>query len=111
MLGTDKPLSIPRGMPKKSPATAIDAMLTRAEAVTAEAASSPLTIFLGALTILVREGLEALLVVVALLAFLRKADQEETDGAGGGWRAQVLYRWHPDFLGGRYFSKRCHCPA
>ena len=33
--------------------------------------------FLGAFTILLREGLEALLIVVAMLAFLRKADRAE----------------------------------
>ncbi|WP_234981622.1 cytochrome c/FTR1 family iron permease [Fontimonas thermophila] len=33
--------------------------------------------FLGALTILLREGLEALLIVVAIVAFLRKAERSE----------------------------------
>jgi high-affinity iron transporter len=33
--------------------------------------------FLGALTILLREGLEALLVVVAMMAFLKKADRTD----------------------------------
>ena len=33
--------------------------------------------FLGSLTILVREGLEALLVVVAMIAFLRKAERSD----------------------------------
>ncbi|VTY39851.1 Ferrous iron permease EfeU [Xylophilus ampelinus] len=36
-----------------------------------------LTTFLAALTILLREGLEALLVVVAMIAFLRKAERPE----------------------------------
>lgn len=35
--------------------------------------ATPTTAFLGAFTILVREGLEALLIVVAMIAFLRKA--------------------------------------
>ena len=52
-----------------------DALLARAQDVTADAAGDPAATFLGAFTILVREGLEALLVVVALLAFLRKADR------------------------------------
>jgi len=38
---------------------------------------SPTTAFLGAFTILVREGLEALLVVVAMIAFLRKAHRDD----------------------------------
>lgn len=58
-------------------ADAIDGLLVRAQEVTADAASDAAAIFLGAFTILVREGLEALLVVVALLAFLRKAARPE----------------------------------
>ncbi|MBI2728509.1 MAG: cytochrome c/FTR1 family iron permease [Polaromonas sp.] len=41
------------------------------------AANDPLSTYLGALTILLREGLEALLVVVAILAFLKKADRAD----------------------------------
>jgi high-affinity iron transporter len=39
--------------------------------------ATPTTAFLGAFTILVREGLEALLIVVAMIAFLRKARRDE----------------------------------
>ncbi len=53
----------------------VDGLLVRAQQVTAEGASDATATFLGAFTILVREGLEALLVVVALLAFLRKAER------------------------------------
>ena len=56
-------------------ADAIDALLARAELALSESSGDAVGIFLGALTILLREGLEALLVVVALLAFLRKAGQ------------------------------------
>jgi high-affinity iron transporter len=52
-----------------------DALLQRAQATLAGGAAGAASTFLGAWTILVREGLEALLVVVALLAFLRKADR------------------------------------
>ncbi|MEP6546319.1 MAG: FTR1 family protein [Gammaproteobacteria bacterium] len=55
----------------------IDTMLEQAESVVAAAAGDATSIFLGAFTILIREGLEALLVVVALLAFLRKAERYE----------------------------------
>ncbi|OZB63356.1 MAG: iron permease [Lysobacterales bacterium 14-68-21] len=55
----------------------VDGLLVQAQAATAEAAGDPTSTFLGAFTILVREGLEALLVVVALLAFLRKAERHE----------------------------------
>ena len=50
-----------------------------------------LTAFLGALTILLREGLEALLIVVAMIAFLRKA--ERTDAlpyVHAGWIGALL---------------------
>src|SRR6185312_4411779 len=60
-----------------SQAARIDALLTEARAVTSAANTDPLATFIGAFTILVREGLEALLVVVALLAFLRKAERSE----------------------------------
>jgi high-affinity iron transporter len=53
----------------------VDALLAQAQTVTAEGSDDPIATFLGAFTILVREGLEALLVVVALLAFLRKAER------------------------------------
>jgi high-affinity iron transporter len=56
-------------------AASLNSLLDQAQAATSEAANDPVTIFLGAFTILVREGLEALLVVVALLAFLRKAER------------------------------------
>ncbi len=39
--------------------------------------ATPTAAFLGAFTILVREGLEALLIVVAMIAFLRKAHRED----------------------------------
>ncbi len=54
-------------------AAGIDALLQRAQQATTQSAGEPAAVFLGAFTILVREGLEALLVVVALLAFLGKA--------------------------------------
>lgn len=52
-----------------------DALLQRAQATLAGGTADAASTFLGAWTILVREGLEALLVVVALLAFLRKAER------------------------------------
>jgi high-affinity iron transporter len=61
--------------------TAETAALSRLlDAVDQELAASkatPTTAFLGALTILVREGLEALLIVVAMIAFLRKAHRDD----------------------------------
>lgn len=46
--------------------------------------------YLGSLTILVREGLEALLVVVAMIAFLRKAERGDMlRYVHGGWAAAL----------------------
>ena len=52
-------------------------LLDDAEAALAPAAASGVSTFLGAAAILLREGLEALLIVVAMIAFLRKAERVE----------------------------------
>ena len=52
-------------------------LLDDAEAALSPHASSSLSTFIGAATILLREGLEALLIVVAMVAFLRKAERME----------------------------------
>ncbi|WP_232820923.1 FTR1 family protein [Dyella sp. C11] len=69
----------------------VDGLLAQAQSLLSESAASPMTTFIGALTILVREGLEALLVVVALLAFLRKADRHDaTRYVHAGWVLALL---------------------
>jgi high-affinity iron transporter len=66
--------------------TATEALLGQAETALAPEAESDLATFLGAFTILLREGLEALLVVVAMIAFLRKAERREAlPYVHGGW--------------------------
>ncbi len=55
----------------------VRALFTRAEAALAPDAGSAASTFLGALAILLREGLEALLIVVAMIGFLRKADRPD----------------------------------
>jgi high-affinity iron transporter len=64
-----------RGADAAARQRAADALLQRAQATLAGGSADAASAFLGAWTILVREGLEALLVVVALLAFLRKAER------------------------------------
>ena len=55
-----------------------------------EAATS-ISTFLGAFTILLREGLEALLVVIAMIAFVRKSERTEVlPYVHGGWVAALL---------------------
>ena len=47
--------------------------------------------FIGAFTILLREGIEALLIVVAMIAFLRKAERGDVlPYVHGGWIAALL---------------------
>ena len=57
--------------------THIQSLFDEAEATLAPSQASNASAFLGAFTILLREGLEALLIVVAMLAFLNKADRPE----------------------------------
>jgi len=57
--------------------THLNALLDAAARALAPEQANPVSSFVGAFTILLREGLEALLIVVAMVAFLRKADQSE----------------------------------
>ena len=71
--------------------TATEALLDEAEAALAPEAESSLSTFLGAFAILLREGLEALLVVIAMIAFLRKAERPEAlPYVHGGWVAALV---------------------
>ena len=71
----------------RSRASEAEALLDRAEAVMADNDSAgATTAFVGAFTILLREGLEALLIVIAMFAFLRKAGRVEAiPYVHGGW--------------------------
>lgn len=55
----------------------LDAYFVRVEAVTGKNSTDATTVFIGALTILLREGVEALLIVIAMVAFLRKAERPQ----------------------------------
>lgn len=84
---------IGRGDPVESirqQAVVIEDLLAEAEAVLAPAQADATAAFVGALTILLREGLEALLIVVAMIAFLRKADRQDVlPYVHGGWVAAL----------------------
>jgi high-affinity iron transporter len=68
----------------------IEVLLSEAEAALAPEAGSAISTFLGAFTILLREGLEALLVVIAMIAFLRKSGRPEIlPYVHGGWAAAL----------------------
>lgn len=55
----------------------IEALIKAAETALSPEKADAGSSFVGALTILLREGLEALLIVVAMIAFLRKADRRD----------------------------------
>ncbi|WP_420833472.1 FTR1 family protein [Sphingomonas pollutisoli] len=72
--------SLQQGRPADEIATRVqvlDGLFDDADAALSPDAASSASTFLGALTILLREGLEALLIVVAMIAFLRKAERPE----------------------------------
>ena len=71
--------------------TQTGALLDAAESALAPEAESRIATFLGAFTILLREGLEALLVVIAMIAFLRKSERSEALAyVHGGWAAALI---------------------
>jgi high-affinity iron transporter len=68
----------------------VKSLVDEAEASLAPDQASNASAFLGAFTILLREGLEALLIVVAMLAFLNKADRPElTRPVHIGWTSAL----------------------
>jgi high-affinity iron transporter len=69
----------------------LDALFSEAEVALAPQAANDASTFAAALTILLREGLEALLIVIAMIAFLRKADRPEVlPYVHGGWVAALV---------------------
>ena len=77
---TELRVSISRGAAAQEVADRVaraNALLDTAERALAPQEADNVASFLGAFTILLREGLEALLIVVAMIAFLRKAERPE----------------------------------
>lgn len=75
----------------RSQAAVLDALFTDAEAALAPDGASAVSSFFGAFTILLREGLEALLIVVTMLAFLRQTNRQEAlPYVHGGWMAALV---------------------
>lgn len=58
-------------------AKVLDGLFVQAERALAPSASSAASTFISAFTILLREGIEALLIVIAMIAFLRKAERPD----------------------------------
>jgi high-affinity iron transporter len=72
-------------------ATQVSALFDRAEAVLQDAHTDRTTAFLGSFTILLREGIEALLIVIGMIAFLRKAERREVlPAVHAGWVGALL---------------------
>jgi len=66
-------------------------VLREVETVLSDDGDSALSSFLGTLTILLREGVEALLIVVGMVTFLRKAERAEAvKYVHGGWIGALL---------------------
>ena len=68
----------------------LDGLFADAETALAPSEASATSSFVAAFTILAREGLEALLIVVAMIAFLNKADRRDMlRYVHGGWVAAL----------------------
>ena len=86
MIGRGEPVAA-----VKNQVAVLDTLFSDAEEVLAPDAASTASTFIGALTILLREGVEALLIVVAMIAFLRKADRSEmVRHVHGGWVVALI---------------------
>ena len=69
----------------------VTALFDRAETVLQASHNDTMTAFLGSFTILLREGLEALLIVIGMIAFLRKAQRSDVlPYVHAGWLGALL---------------------
>lgn len=72
-------------------AARLDGLFSQAETELEAGASDATTTFAGALTILLREGVEALLIVVGMIAFLRKAGRTDVlPHVHAGWVSALV---------------------
>jgi len=75
----------------ESVAAEVESLFAQGDKVLQESKADWTAAFVGSLTILLREGLEALLVVVAMIAFLRKAERRDVLAyVHAGWVAALL---------------------
>jgi high-affinity iron transporter len=69
----------------------LDGLFAQAETALAPGEASATSAFVAAFTILVREGLEAILIVIAMIAFLTKADRRDVlPYVHAGWAAALV---------------------
>src|SRR5690606_37795254 len=72
-------------------AAAVGQLLDRSESALADRSNSTTAAFLGSFTILLREGVEALLIVIGMIAFLRKAERRDVlPYVHAGWIGALL---------------------
>ncbi len=70
---------------------ALNALFEETDAVIAPSEATAVSTFLGGFLILAREGLEALLIVIAMIAFLQRADRRSVlPYVHGGWIAALV---------------------
>lgn len=75
----------------RAQAEVVDKLFGEAETALSPEMASNVSAFVGAFTILLREGLEALLVLIAIVAFLRKAGRTEVISfVHAGWIGALL---------------------
>jgi high-affinity iron transporter len=72
-------------------AVQLEQLFVQVDALMQEAKADPTTTFVGALTILLREGIEALLIVIGMITFLKKMDRPEVlRHVHRGWISALL---------------------
>ncbi|CDG84038.1 cytochrome c family protein [Janthinobacterium agaricidamnosum NBRC 102515 = DSM 9628] len=71
--------AVAKGTPDQVTAQAarLDRLFAQVDAEMSSGQASPMTTYIGALTILLREGVEALLIVIGIIAFLKKAERRD----------------------------------
>lgn len=70
----------------KAAAVLLERLFVQVDTELGEAQADPMTTFVGAMTILLREGVEALLIVIGMIAFLKKAQRNDVlRYVHGGW--------------------------
>ena len=77
--------------PAREAEAQLQARLVQAQGALDAVTDDPMGVFVGALTILLREGAEALLIVVAMIAFLKKANRPDAlPMVHAGWIAALV---------------------
>ena len=72
-------------------AAQLSRLFSQVDALMEDAKADPMTTFVGALTILLREGVEALLIVIGMIAFLKRAEHPDAlRHVHAGWISALI---------------------